>query len=444
MVKLNRRLFSRVALGLAVLALVLWVPGAERQERDPLTRVSGPFHFNLASWEFKNLPQRWWYQLTQGFRQPDPTSPASLQKVTRYFDLAERIGELERKLEEVHSGLGAAEEEKQVRQELEQLRKQRDKLKGDVEFIIERLITNVIAEEGLTSSFLWFEYVWPPVDFTFDRLPRVLVVSPRDRIEQLRTQLLTTDMSLDKIEQLEQQVEGQNLSALVESLGGVATYPAIVRNTSALASALSLAAHEWMHHYLFFKPLGSNYGSSDKMTTINETVANIWGDEVANLLLCRYWDRCPQPQPDGPSEGTQETNNKGFSFAREMRSIRLKVDELLAEGKVEEAEAFMEERRRFLAEHGYFIRKLNQAYFAFHGSYADTPTSVDPLGEQLKALRRQSASLGEFIRTVRDISSFEEYQEKVLPLVEGDTNSLTPLESFSSGAGPSAGAVPRP
>ena len=43
----------------------------------------------------------------------------------------------------------------------------------------------------------------------------------------------------------------------------------------------------------------------------------------------------------------------------------------------------MEEKRQFLAANGYYIRKLNQAYFAFHGSYADTAGSIDPIGPKL-------------------------------------------------------------
>ncbi len=48
-------------------------------------------------------------------------------------------------------------------------------------------------------------------------------------------------------------------------------------------------------------------------------------------------------------------------------------DELLAAGKIEEAEAYMEARRQVFWDNGYAIRKLNQAYFAFYGAYADVP-----------------------------------------------------------------------
>ena len=89
-----------------------------------------------------------------------------------------------------------------------------------------------------------------------------------------------------------------------------------------------------------------------------------------------------------------------------MRETRLRVDDLLAEGRVEEAEAYMEERRLIFVEQGYGLRKLNQAYFAFHGSYATSPSSGNPIGGQLEWLRAQSPTLRDYVRTV---SSFARY-----------------------------------
>ncbi len=78
-----------------------------------------------------------------------------------------------------------------------------------------------------------------------------------------------------------------------------------------------------------------------------------------------------------------------------MHATRVRVDELLAAGRVEEAEQYMEERRALFVENGYMIRKLNQAYFAFYGSYADQPgaTGSDPIGPALRELRYYSPSL---------------------------------------------------
>jgi hypothetical protein len=100
-----------------------------------------------------------------------------------------------------------------------------------------------------------------------------------------------------------------------------------------------------------------------------------------------------------------------------MRITRETVDALLEEGKIEEAEAYMEERRIFLWENGYQIRKLNQAYFAFHGAYADEPGGAageDPVGEAVRTLRAQSHSLAAFVNRMSWITSFEQLQQAIL------------------------------
>jgi hypothetical protein len=61
-------------------------------------------------------------------------------------------------------------------------------------------------------------------------------------------------------------------------------------------------------------------------------------------------------------------------------------------------------------DNGYQIRKLNQAYFAFYGSYADQPgaTGADPIGPALRNLRYYSESLYDFILKVRGITTLEQ------------------------------------
>ena len=92
-----------------------------------------------------------------------------------------------------------------------------------------------------------------------------------------------------------------------------------------------------------------------------------------------------------------------------MRATRVRVDELLAAGDVAGAEAYMEERRLIFVSEGYAIRKLNQAYFAFHGTYATTGAAgVNVIGEQMTELRRRSSSLEEFLRATAQITSAED------------------------------------
>ena len=71
----------------------------------------------------------------------------------------------------------------------------------------------------------------------------------------------------------------------------------------------------------------------------------------------------------------------------------------------------MEERRLFFVENRYSIRKLNQAYFAFYGTYADTAASVSPIGDQLVRFRSFMPDVGTFVRTVSGVSSYEEFLE---------------------------------
>ena len=91
-----------------------------------------------------------------------------------------------------------------------------------------------------------------------------------------------------------------------------------------------------------------------------------------------------------------------------MRSTRLTVDGLLAQGQMEAAEEYMEMRRQELWAHGYRIRKLNQAFFAFYGAYADEPgeQGTDPVGPAVLALREQSASLQAFLEAMAPLSSY--------------------------------------
>jgi hypothetical protein len=99
-----------------------------------------------------------------------------------------------------------------------------------------------------------------------------------------------------------------------------------------------------------------------------------------------------------------------------MHETRVTADQLLSEGQVAQAEAYMEQRRKFFWENGHAIRKLNQAYFAFYGSYADVPGGAageDPVGPAVRKLRQQSGSLAEFVSRMVGLTSFEALQAAI-------------------------------
>jgi hypothetical protein len=112
------------------------------------------------------------------------------------------------------------------------------------------------------------------------------------------------------------------------------------------------------------------------------------------------------------------TKQPTIDFRSEMQIVRKETDRLLADGNIIEAELYMEQKRQFLEGHGFNIRKINQAYFAFHGTYADSSTSVSPIFDQLTSLRASSHSLGDFVRKVAKCSNYEDFQ-KMLSLPTG-------------------------
>jgi|TARA_B100001079_G_scaffold165600_1_gene142119 hypothetical protein len=135
------------------------------------------------------------------------------------------------------------------------------------------------------------------------------------------------------------------------------------------------------------------------MTTLNETAASIGGEIIGDRAFTAMTGEVVSRESssaDGP------VDPDAFDFTAEMRETRLTAEGLLAEGKVEEAEAYMEERRQLIADNDIFIRKINQAFFAFHGSYATGAGSVSPIGDQLEELRDETDSLEQFLKTVAE------------------------------------------
>ena len=164
---------------------------------------------------------------------------------------------------------------------------------------------------------------------------------------------------------------------------------------------------------------------SDDMQVLNETIADVAGREIGDRAY-QILGGTVEQRPDMRLEDFGSVDDEsepeaaaGFDFNTEMRKTRLRVDELLSEGLVDEAEAYMEERRRHFLANGFQIRKLNQAYFAFHGTYADSPASVNPIGGQLGKMRSLIPDLGTFIGTVSGFSSYGEFLESLGALEGG-------------------------
>ena len=370
----------------------------------PLESAADAHSFNLVAWELRHFPEKWLYKLGDVFRGSEDSSDEAAIK--RYFTLTKEMSGL-RERDPNSSQLAADEEERAA-------------LENRVESIIEGRLTSILESQGLTmgpAPFTDLSLVFPPVDFEFDQPPRVLVTSPRDHIELTHDDLLSPGIPPDEITQIEADAETEpNTSALVVQSGGVATYPSVEDNLDSYDHLIEIVSHEWTHQYLNFYPLGSQYFSSSELRTINETTASISGQELAKLYFDKYGhldlnEATPSPaassspSPSPLPAASAAPSEQPFDFTESMRDLRRQVEALLSQGKIDEAETLMSQKRDEFATKGYFIRKLNQAYFAFHGFYGTGSGSIDPIGPKVQQVFADAGSPGEFLRQMRSVTS---------------------------------------
>lgn len=303
-----------------------------------------------------------------------------------------------------------------VRARLAELRAEQATRRPVAEAILEEQTASVLVSEGF--GVLGQEF--PPVSVRFTPLPMMLIVSPRDRIKAIYQLGLRHGLDTAQQEAIEWQIDSAfDVSSLVSGIGGLGAYPAMLLESDSPTWVTEVSPHEWTHHYLLFRPLGWNYEAAPETRTINETVASIVGKEIGRQVVARYYpELVSEPQPaSGRSDGQGTSQPPAFDFRAEMYATRVRVDELLAQGKVREAEIYMEWRRRVFVEHGYEIRKLNQAYFAFYGAYADEPGGAageDPIGPAVRRLREQSADLRTFVTRVAQVTTLAELETLLL------------------------------
>ncbi|HEX9975963.1 MAG TPA: hypothetical protein VGA82_01815 [Dehalococcoidales bacterium] len=370
---------------------------------NQLDSIVKPYVFSLVGWELGVIPQEIRLSLSN---QPGNIDD-EIGLVTEYFQSIEQIKALQTSIDATRAGQ-EKDELATLEIELSKMQARQAASESTVEMILERQIRETLTEQGIFNPLARLKINFPPVNFKLAKPPHILIISPRDRIESSRQITLESDLSLDEMENIEAAVDELGVSSLVVEIGGIATYPTFVTNDMNLRATIDTAVEEWVHQYLSFKPLGFLYlldlthlRQDYEIATINETLAGMVSKEIGRLIYQKYY-----ASREEAGSGTEiPTHESGFDFNREMREIRQQVDLYLAQGEIERAEQFMEAKRQYLASQGYYLRKLNQAYFAFHGTYADSPTSVDPIGRELKELRGQSASLKDFLNRVAAMTS---------------------------------------
>lgn len=424
-------MFARLAVFLVIVGLLV-----TREYEPPgafgpaVSRLVEGDAFDFVGWEAGTLGAKGTQMLLPA---PDYVAePSRKSLVLNYMELVQRINQVQGEIDDLYADpqvTDPATASAAKRAELAQLREKQAAQQTTAESIVEEKTSVILNEQGFAVG----GQVIPPLKFRFTPLPQMLIISPRDEIYQKDAFPLAAGLTTDRAQELEAQVEKRfgDVSALVVPIGGLGIYPTMLLESTSLDWTIETAAHEWTHNWLELRPLGMNYDKSPETRTMNETTANIVGKEVGELTLRRFFPELAPPPRPTPTPGPKPTpaptptrDPNVFDFRAEMHLTRVEVDRLLtgaraakqsgdqatADARIKEAEDYMRERRKVFAEHGYLIRKLNQAYFAFNGAYADEPGAAgeDPVGPAVKQLRDRSPSLLAFLEKMAPMTSFNE------------------------------------
>lgn len=387
------------------------------------------YEFNYIAWELDAL----WQKLSQSLFgwQVYYTDAERKAAVIEYLQLTGQIFDHDAQIEAIYADPAVTDPESaaaDLAQERDRLLARQRDLQPIVEPIIERHIEAVLIDEGFGT----LGQVLPPVSFRFVETPDVLIVSPRDRIQQDYAISLRA-LTIAERSEIEQNVmtASPNDAAYITGVGGVGIWPAMVVETRWASIAYEIVAHEWSHHYLFAFPSGQEYLVRPESRYINETVATVFGNAMAIKVLERFYrdevargliwipdyptlqDFFPPteqaittnptisaPQPSATmwlqslkrAEAAQWVLDSsrqsdpmsylaglndpllnrfdGGSGGVMINRTRITTDYLLAHERILAAEALMSAQGQALG-----LRVLNQAWFAFNGGYQADPSA---------------------------------------------------------------------
>jgi len=408
-------------MGCFVLLLVTTSSWQPENNAERIRAYSRPFEFDFFGWTVNAV----WQKISAASLGPiRHLSLLQQRKIVKdYFEFYSETQDLKNSLETLYADPDNSLKNSEsliLEKKFQEQEKNLEKLALLTEAVIQDQVSQTLGGVGLIT----FNQPLPPVLYHVTDLPKNLIISPRNKILQEKSISLVTDIDPSEEIELESSVEeNTGYSALVVPVGGVGTYPTMVISTGNLLYLVDTVAHEWTHNLLVFRPLGWNYSDTSALRTMNETTASIAGEEISWSLIRRYYGDLLRPE-ENFSYRTYEANiyafkpvtQERFDFQKEMYLTRITVDDLLAKNEIDEAENYMEARRRVFWENGYKIRKLNQAYFAFYGAYADEPFSAagaDPVGNDVRILRARSRNLLSFIQKISWMSNYSQLEQAV-------------------------------
>ena len=368
--------------------------------------AAGSHSFSIVQWELRHLPLKWTHLLWELYPGNKPLDFERNSIVHEYLSTTLQLQKEQDNLADAATTTPLIDSASKnyidlKNKEVVRLSRKREELRGRAEEAIESAVSRAANNHGLGFT---FGILLPPTDFRLGDPPHLLIISRRDKIVMSDSKLINPNLKWSERAEIENRAElYENTSALVDDLAGLGTYPAIVSDKDSLRQIMRTAAHEWVHNYWIMKPLGRNMWNSQNMQILNETAADLVGNELGDEAFTILGNDIENAYK---YDTFSSSNPHLFTILRETR---INVEEMLKNGNIEEAEKYMRKQLWNLKLGGYNIRKLNQAYFAFRGNYAEGPASISPIGSDLRELRDYYSTLGEFIESVSKIGDFEQF-----------------------------------
>jgi len=398
----RRRKFYFVAIGI----LILLSARSDEYHFTQTDYAAGSHSFSIVQWELRHLPLKWTHLLWEFFPGNKPNDFERNAIVHDYLSTTLQLQKEQNNLADMTTTNPLIDSASKnyidlKNKEVARLSRKREELRGRAEEAIESAVSSAANNNGLG---LPFGILLPPTDFRLGDPPRILITSRRDKIAMSGSKLINPNLEWSERAEIENRAElYENTSALVDDLAGLGTYPAIVSDKDSLRRIMRTAAHEWLHNYWILKPLGRNMWDSQNMQILNETAADLVGNELGDEAFLILGNNIENAYK---YDTFSSSNPHLFTILRETR---INVEKMLKNGNIEEAEKYMRKQLWNLKLGGYNIRKLNQAYFAFRGNYAEGPASISPIGSDLRELRDYYSTLGEFIESISKIGDFEQF-----------------------------------
>ena len=387
----------------SILMVFMLIIPASKLPLSPIEKITFENSFSLINWEIKNIFPKWIYLVKTFIQNDQPEPTETIKLLQKYLSLTKQKNLYKNRLD---TEVLSIDQKKIIKNNLTSTINEMNKLKPVVEELSEKAMTETIKINGLKTK---LNTIFPPVDISLEPPPLILVVSPRNTIQIEKTIFLSPDLLPAKKNSIENEIlKKNNKSAYISNLSGLSTYPTLISNEYNSLDILSTTAHEWLHLYWFFKPFGKNIFKSNEMRTLNETAADIAGRELGLQTYMRLNSNSKSLIKSNPSN-----SNRYPQFTKHMRETGTEVEKLLLNNQIADAERYMQKRWWELSLAGYNIRKINQAYFALYGIYAESAGSISPIGKQLREFRDFFGTTGEFIEEIAQISSYTQFLKEL-------------------------------